>query len=633
MRPTSVRLRALATASLLCVTATVGAATDSGVAHAANVSTFQGLFPSRVLETRAGLQTFDGLFNGVGALVTQGTTSFKVVERGLLLSITAVDVAAVVLNVTVTNPTAPGFLTVYPSNVDRPTSSNLNFVRGQTIANLVIVPVGPDGSATIFNGSAGTSDVAVDLLGWFPSGPGYKGLTPARVLETRPSLTTVDGQFSGTGKLNARATSNLTLVGRGGIPSTGVGAIVVNVTATNPTAAGFLTVFPAGQNRPTASNVNFVKGETIPNMVIVPVGAGGQVSIFNGSSGTTDVVVDVLGWFPTGSSFTGLNPARLLDTRSGYSTVDGRFSGGGTIPTSPTTFLNLTVTGRGGVPTTDVGAVALNITVTNPTGPGYVAVFPQGGFSASSSVNFVAGQTVPNMVIVPVGGHGQISIQANFASSDIIVDVLGWFPNPTIPPTNFGNDLVLKATGIGSVPFGATPESTIALMASRNGGPDFEQTEFFSGMLPGSDAFYSVRTGHTFKHRWGRLSCFRLGPCITFGGDSPTTMTFVGWTYKDSLAILIDDNGLSIGSRGSDFPGGIATINSGSIAGCRVEGSGVAANGIRLGLISIGQPFVTYNDAGTPTYFTPGQGDVRVAEMSSGDSIYADGGCPYDFFL
>ena len=73
---------------------------------------------------------------------------------------------------------------------------------------------------------------------------------------------------------------------------------------------------PPAQARPTASNLNFVAGQTVPNMVIVPVGANGQISLYN-NTGTVDVIVDVLGWFPTGDSYTGLTPARLMDTRPG----------------------------------------------------------------------------------------------------------------------------------------------------------------------------------------------------------------------------------------------------------------------------------------------------------------------------
>jgi hypothetical protein len=87
------------------------------------------------------------------------------------------------------------------------------------------------------------------------------------------------------------------VTGRGGVGLSGVSAVALNVTVTQPTAAAYLTVYPAGVTRPLASNLNFVAGETVANVVVVPVGAGGQVSIFN-SLGSTQVVVDVVGWFP-----------------------------------------------------------------------------------------------------------------------------------------------------------------------------------------------------------------------------------------------------------------------------------------------------------------------------------------------
>ena len=124
---------------------------------------------------------------------------------------------------------------------------------------------------------------------------------------------TDDGLFDQTGAISAGATFSLTVAGRGGVPGSGVGSVALNVTAVNPSGSGYITVWPAGQTQPNASNLNFVGGQTIPNMVIVPLGANGQISLF--SSATVDLLVDVLGWFPTGSSFTGITPARLMDTR------------------------------------------------------------------------------------------------------------------------------------------------------------------------------------------------------------------------------------------------------------------------------------------------------------------------------
>ena len=116
---------------------------------------------------------------------------------------------------------------------------------------------------------------------------------------------TIDGLFAAIGPLGQQDSIDLTVVGRGGVPATGAGAVALNVTATNPTAGSFLTVWPTGAPRPLASNLNYGIGQTVPNLVIVPVGTNGQISIYNNTGGV-DVVVDVLGWFPVGNSYTGL---------------------------------------------------------------------------------------------------------------------------------------------------------------------------------------------------------------------------------------------------------------------------------------------------------------------------------------
>ena len=75
----------------------------------------------------------------------------------------------------------------------------------------------------------------------------------------------------------------------------GTTAGALNVAVTGPTAPSFLTVFPGGTPRPTVgSNLNFVAGQTIPNMVLVPLGAGNTVTFYN-NEGTVDVIADLVG--------------------------------------------------------------------------------------------------------------------------------------------------------------------------------------------------------------------------------------------------------------------------------------------------------------------------------------------------
>jgi hypothetical protein len=77
-----------------------------------------------------------------------------------------------------------------------------------------------------------------------------------------------------------------------------VGSVALNVTVVGSTASNYLTVYPFGAAQPTASNLNFVGGQTIANMVIVKIGTGGKITLFN-RDGVTPVLVDVVGWFPS----------------------------------------------------------------------------------------------------------------------------------------------------------------------------------------------------------------------------------------------------------------------------------------------------------------------------------------------
>ena len=154
-----------------------------------------------------------------------------------------------------------------------------------------------------------------------PAAPSdYVPLNPARLLDTRSiskGASTIDGNDLGCGAVGQGSGNVRTLevLGRGGIPSSGVSAVALNVTVVDPASANFVTVYPSGTSPPNASNINFVAGQIIPNMAIVKLGTDGKIAIFNQSL-ATQVLVDVVGWFPAGATYTGVDPQRLLDTRS-----------------------------------------------------------------------------------------------------------------------------------------------------------------------------------------------------------------------------------------------------------------------------------------------------------------------------
>ena len=200
-----------------------------------------------------------------------------------------------VLNVTVTQPTTAGHITVYPDGTTLPLAANLNFVAGQTIPNLVVAPVGANGKVDLNNGSTGTVQLIADVSGYFNgtgTGSGsFTPLTPTRLLDTR----------SGIGAPKATVAPGASLVldvdGHGGVPASGVSAVVLNVTVAQPTTAGHITVYPDDTGLPLAANLNFVAGQAIPNLVVAPVGANGRVDLNNGSNGTVQLIADVSGYF------------------------------------------------------------------------------------------------------------------------------------------------------------------------------------------------------------------------------------------------------------------------------------------------------------------------------------------------
>jgi hypothetical protein len=398
---------------------------------------YMPVVPARVLDTRYGVGGYSSPVGPHTAIRVQiaGVTGQGQSSPAVPAMTSATPPSAAVINVTATGATAASYLTVYPTGVRQPLASNLNFVAGQTVPNLVEVALGTDGAVELYN-SAGSVNVIFDVMGWVTTKGTVAGtsglfnpLSPARIMDTR------DGTGGLHSPIGARATFTLQVTGASkdgggssGVPPSGVSAVVLNVTVTGGTAPSYLTVWPAGSSQPIASNVNFVAGQTVPNRVIVGVGAGGKINIYN-SAGSVNVVVDVGGWFTdssvnSGSQFTGLTPARILDTRNGTGAPVARVCAGQT--------LVVNVASQGGVPAMTSGtppsAAVLNVTVTDTTAASYLTVYPHLATQPlASDLNWTAGQTVPNLVVVKLGTDGKIAIYNSAGCTDVIADVNGWY--------------------------------------------------------------------------------------------------------------------------------------------------------------------------------------------------------------
>ncbi len=141
----------------------------------------------------------------------------------------------------------------------------------------MVAKVGAGGAVNLFTygDAAGTVDLVADVVGYFrPGGGQVVGTDPQRLFDSRTGQNTTLGPF---GPGEAR---NVQVVGQAGVPN-GATAVVLNVTVTEPDYTGYVTVWPTGAARPLASTLDYTFGQTVPNLVMVKLGAGGQVSLYN----------------------------------------------------------------------------------------------------------------------------------------------------------------------------------------------------------------------------------------------------------------------------------------------------------------------------------------------------------------
>jgi Tol biopolymer transport system component len=195
---------------------------------------------------------------------------------------------------------------------------------------------------------------------------------------------------------------------------------VLNVTATNTTGASYLSIWPTGSAQPVVSSLNWLPGATVPNLVVVELGTGGNVSIYN-NAGRADVIIDVAGWFePGGALFHSIEPERIQDSRP-QSQVGDHDSPWGQFETRQVA--------SPGFATSDdfAGSLLTNTTVTNTTASSYLTLFPDGPVPSASNLNWVPGQTVPNGAIAALDAYDDFSVYNNAGRADVIVDVFGWF--------------------------------------------------------------------------------------------------------------------------------------------------------------------------------------------------------------
>jgi hypothetical protein len=411
------------------VTATNGVGTGPASAASNSVtpqapgpvtSTYHPIDPVRLLDTRAD--------NGHSGKLQAGVPmTFRITGRSDASPLIPAGATAVTGNLTVTGSSAPWAVFIGPTPIERPTSSTVNFVAGQTVANGLTVALSASGtlSATYLGPAGATTELVFDVTGYYTpdeTGATFTPVEPVRLLDTRYG----NGH---SGKITTNVPMTFQITGRsdrGPVVPSNATAVTGNLTVANSNASWAVYVGPNALAHPTTSSLNFAKGQILSNNVTVSLGAGGTLSAtFLGPAGaTTDLVFDVTGYFTADASgyrFVPLEPARLVDSR-----VDSGLAGKTTAST-PRTF---PVATRGGVPDNSA-AVTGNLTITDETagwaaylGPSPIA------YPTTSTINFLVKDIKGNGLTVALSGAGTLSatyMGPAGATTSLVFDVTGYF--------------------------------------------------------------------------------------------------------------------------------------------------------------------------------------------------------------
>ena len=414
---------------------------------------FHAVTPTRVLDTRI-------VTGPVGA----GCTA--VVDMSGVVPAEAVGVA---LDVVAVDAAGPGFVTVYPCESSRPLASNVNPRVGDPTPNAVLVPLGSSERVCLYTSIQ--SDLVVDVTGWFGvAGASFHGVTPARVLDTRFGPRP-DGGF---GPVPGGTVIRIPMAGMDPIPA-GATAVAANLTVTDTQDSGFVTAYPCG-DLPLASNGNYLADDIRANQAIVGLDGGGGLCVY--VSSTTDLVVDVTGWFggTDGQRLLPVVGTRVLDSRNGTGGWSGPIQAGQTLDFDPT---------MGG--TVAVGAnAALDVVATRAAGPGYLTLFPCGGpLPPTSTVNYSAGAEATNFAVIPLSADAHICV-FSMRTTDVVVDVLGSFgpagalhtldvsPGPLTPafsPDGHDYGVICSAgSNAWTVTASAVPGATVSIAGADSSG-------------------------------------------------------------------------------------------------------------------------------------------------------------------
>ena len=486
---------------------------------------WQAVDARRIADTRSG---------SGGPIAAGGTRSIKVTGAG---GLPAGGIGTVGLTLTVPDPAQAGTLAVYARGATRPTAPAVTFSARHGVSTLVFTAVDAAGYITVANNSTGPIQLIVDTAGYgasgAPAGPGsWVPVTPARVVDTATGI-------GATGRIAAQRAVVPRVLGKTGIPATGVVAVTMIVTVTSPTQDGYLTVRPEGQipagTAPPGSNINFASTLSSGNLVIVPVSGTGGVQLYNNSWGSIGLTADITGYITAGTPVVGslvpLPMTRLVDTRFALGLWPYATPG----PIGAHTVNTIKATGSAGIPIGGAGALLLSVTVNQPTVTGFLRVHRDiyDGMR-TANVNFVRGKNATNLVLVPITGNGTIQItNPTDGTANVIIDVVGYIRGVTPEPPMVWS----AATATGPELAGASlldcTAATFCLALTNSGGSARYGGTTWQSV--GETGLTGVLTG---------LSCASATFCMAISTDGAGSV-FNGSTWRATAGFAAPTDGLS----------------------------------------------------------------------------------------
>jgi hypothetical protein len=345
--------------------------------------------------------------------------------------------AAVAVTVTAFGSSAAGSITAYTYGTTRPGVTDLQFAKGATVSSFMIVGLSKSKINLFDVASTGAVQLIVDLSGYYvpASGSTTAGLTrlltPTRVVDTRKGT---DGNHLGAVAAHAGIEPLVTGVA-GGVPSS-AGEVLASVSVVSATGTG--SVMAYASSLPTESSVHFVAGHGTSSLLMIPIESTGRIKLYNNSTGTVHLIVDVLGYVQYGPSQVAGSFERLPVTRVAASGAGVAANGN----------YSVDLRGKGGVPLTTATdrAVWLTVHVSAPKAAGSFTVESGGTAPAVRNLSFTAGQTTSNTVLVPLSSSGTITVHNSSAGSALVyVDIYGYVAANTVSAPGLSNGRYLRS--------------------------------------------------------------------------------------------------------------------------------------------------------------------------------------------